>query len=302
MNAFVGWTFDARTVAPSVGGPDPVPDNWYKVVVDKSTIKPTRDAANNMLELQLKIIEGQFNGRTVYWNLNLFHTTSQAAVEMAYKALSAISHVTGQFQLAAQPGEGVALPMIHNIPFYVHVIVRQGDRGPVNDIRGIKDVMGNEPGKQAQGGGPAAPAPAAPPPGPSWGPPAGGPAIPSTLSAPGGWQPGGQPQGQPPAAPPAQPGGWTTQPPGQPPAQPAGAPQQSWGPPAGQPQPQQPGPAPTGAPAWQPPGGQPLPPGAPSALQPSGPQWQQPGGAPQQQWAGPGGAGGPPQGAPGWQR
>jgi hypothetical protein len=294
--SFQGWTFDARTVTPQVSI-EPVPEGWYKVVVTKSNIKPTRDAANNMLELQCTVIEGQYQGRILFWNFNLFHTTSQQAVEIAYKQLSAVSHVTGVFQLAAQPHADMVLPMLHNIPFFAFVVIARGEQGPLNNIKGVKDINGNEPGKQGAGPAPQGPAP-------------------------GAWQPGGAPAGQPSTF--AQPGGYT---PPAPQGPPGGQPQ--WGAPQGQPQP---GPAAAPAPAWQP-GGQPQ--GQPQAApggwqsgpapaapgpgpaqqwQPGGPQGQpagtsyapsQQGGAPVQQWQPPQGQGqpgGPPQGAAPWGR
>lgn len=278
-----GWSFDARTVAPQMGF-EPVPQDWYKVIIRKSNIKPaSNNPANSMLILSCEIMEGAQKGKFIEWNLNLFHTTSAQAVEIAYKTLSAICYVTGQFQVTAQQGPDNATPMLHNIPFYVFAVITQGANGPLNNIRGIKDINGNEPGKT---GGGQMQQPAAPP---NFGPGQPGPAQPSTMVAPGGWQgqpgPGqGQPQGQQwapqggqPAAP--QSGGWQAGPgPG---AAPQGQPQGGY---------QQPGPAPQGQ-QWGPPQGQ-----QPAA--PQGQQWQPPGqGQP---------AGGPPPGgapgAPAWGR
>jgi hypothetical protein len=245
--------FDARSVAPQIGL-DPVPDNWYRVAIMKSNIVSTSKGDGGMLKLEMSILDGQFQGRSLFWNLNLFNPSAQA-VEIAYKQLSAIQHVIGVMNVNDQQAPDNAVPMLHNIPFYVHAIVVKGDKGQMNNMVGVKDINGNEPGKQQQQ--PVAPQGPAPggwaAPGPT------GPAV--APAAPGGWQapaPAGQPvQGG------TAPGGWS--PPGQPapaappPAQGPG----SWGPPQGQPaQATQPTPIAPGG--WTPPaaGGAP-PPNAP---------------------------------------
>lgn len=263
------WSFDARSVAPSMGF-EPVPQDWYKVVIRKSNIKPaSNNPANMMLELSMEVLEGPQRGKVIPWNLNLFHTTSQQAVEIAHKSLSALCHVTGVFQVAAQPGQDNAVPMLHNIPFFAFVVVAQGQQGPLNNVRGLKDINGNEPGKT--GGAPMQqPAPPTVAPAFQPGPPQQPPQQPTQYAAPGGYSP--QPQ-QPPQGGPAPQWGAPQQP--QPPAQPPGG---QWSSTPAAPPPQQGAPA---GPAWTPPQQ-----GGPAPAQPpQNPQWQP--GPP---------AGGPPQG------
>jgi uncharacterized protein DUF669 len=249
--------FDARTVAPQVSL-EPIPQNWYKVAVIKSNIKPTSAGDSGLLELICQVLEGQYQGRLLYYNLNIFNK-SQQATEIAYKQLSALCHVVGQYQVQDQNAPDHAVPMLHNIPFYANVVIAQGTKGPINNIVGLRDVNGNEPGKQGmgpQGGMPGQQpggfgAPAGAPPGgfqPQQAGPAGG-------MAPGGAHPGGW------QAPPNQAPGWGG-------GAPAGGPQpgpgpQQWGPPQGgqpgpgaQPQQQQWGPPNTAQPT-QPAQGQP---------------------------------------------
>lgn len=295
---------DLRTIPPQTNL-EPVPESWYKVVIRKSNFKPTKDGANGMLEFQMEIIEGQYTGRFLFWNLNLFHQSSQQAVEIAHKQLSAIGHVIGQYTVQDQAVADNVLPNFHNVPFFVHVVISQGNNGPINNIRGVKDINGNEPGKQGQGPQP----PQGPAPGvaPAWG-------GQTMIAAPGGYQ-APPPAAQPPGQPFAQPG--MAPPPAQGPGvAPGPAPAPAWG---GQPQGQpQPGPAPAaqpGQPQWgapaMPPQGQPQQPQPPAAggwstgapAQPPA----QPGPAPGQQWqpqapGGPQGPGvAPGSGAP-WQR
>lgn len=287
------FSFDARTVAPQTAL-EPVPVNWYKVVITKSNVKPTKNDVNQAyLELVMTIIEGQFKDRQLYVNLNIFNQ-SQQAVEIAYKQLSAICHVVGQYNVQAQQNApDNTTPMLHNIPFMAYVVVGTGTNGPNNNVKGFKDIAGNDPGKQGQnqggtqqpqGGQPgpgfgAQPQPGQGQPGATWNGPQGG-------TAPGGQYPngapqGGQPQQQPqyanPNPNPQQPNnaGWSTGP--APQGQPVQTPQFQ-PPPPNQQQPQ-------AQPQYAPPGGQ-QPQGQPQYQQPQ-PGTFQPGNAPQ---GGPAGA------------
>lgn len=289
--------FDARTVQPAMTL-EPVPGGWYKVIIRKSNIKPTQKGDGGFLELQCEVVEGQHANRILYWNLNLFNP-SEAAVEIARKTLSAICHVIGRFDVQDQQIQDSATPMLHNVPFFVLVNVEQGTKGPINNMRGCKDLNGNDPGKQAMGAAPAAPMGA--PAGPQWAQAAPA-AAPAAAPIPTAWQqsPQGQPQGW--AASPASgqsaPGGFT---PNVPLGQPA-APQTA----AGQPWQAGTNTQPMAAPAQQQPQwqqNQAPQQTAPAPQQPQAPQWSgQPTqaaapAAPQQQWT----QGAPPANAP-WQR
>jgi hypothetical protein len=305
-----GWSFDARTINPeNAFGGGAFPEGWYKVRISKSNIKPTNSDPQNSgkLELQCEVIEGGMQGRVYYWNLNVFNKNPQA-VEIAYKQLAALCAVTGQYQVSAQQGVDTAVPMLHNIPFYLQLVVVPGQTGPINNVKGIRDINGNEPGKTGSGPPMQQPAPpnVGPAGGPSWGSP-GAPQAPSQMSAPGGWSPGpaapaaGAPAGggwstgpAPGPAPAGGPGGWGGVSSGPAPAGPGpGGPSWGGGAPQGQPQP------PAGQPQW---GAPPPQPGPPAGA----PQWggapQPQAGQPQQQWQpGPGQpAGGPPAGAAPW--
>jgi Protein of unknown function (DUF669) len=241
--------FDARSVSPQVSI-EVIPEGWYKCIVQKSNIKPTKAGDGGLLELILQIIEGQYQGRTLYWNLNLFNPNQQAC-EIAYRQLSSLCHVIGQFNVQDTNTPDNMAPALHNIPFMAHAVIAQGNQGSINNVKGVRDINGNDPGKQGQG-----PAMAAPAQGQIYTPPpsAGGP-------APGSWGPQQQPNPNPSQAAPAAagqaPAAW--QPPGQgapnpAPAPAAGAPQPSWSPQAqGQ---AQPSPAPNPG-QWQGQGGAP---------------------------------------------
>lgn len=239
------FQFNAAAVPP-MQPQDPLPEGWYQALIKTSEGKPVKDKPQSgLLAQEFEVIDGQFRGRKVFNNLNLWNENQQAC-EIAGRELSAQCHVTGKFVIQDTSE-------LHNIPMYIKVTLD----GNQNRIKGYKDMQGNDPGKT--GGTPnaqpqqMAPPPAAPPaaawgngqqqqqPGAAsaWG------GAPATAAAPaqqqqpaqGGWQGGGQqaaPAGAPawgggaaapaaaPVAAPAQ-GGW-----GGAQQQPQGGGQPSW--------------------------------------------------------------------------
>lgn len=246
---------DLRAIQPATTQ-EPLPEGWYKVSIKKSNIKPTNDQESGKLELICEVIEGQYSGRSVYYNLNLWNKSQQSA-ELSWKQFSAIGHCIGVYN----PSEGnmpdLAVPNFHNIPFFAYLTLFAGEKGTINQVRGVKDVNGNDPGKMANQPSQGIPAPPSSPPQPApqqqpQPPQQGGWSAAGAQPAPqqGGWAP----QGQAPAAPPQNAGGWAPQQQPQPqaaPTAPPGPPPNQWSPQQGQPQP--PAAAPTN---WAPqPGG-----------------------------------------------
>lgn len=254
--------FDSRSVAPSQPM-EPVPEGWYPVVIAEEEQKGVANKPQCwFLSLVMEIIDGPAKGRKLFANLNLGNDNMKA-VEIAHRELSAICHVTGQFVLSEQTGGTAALK---GKPFMVKVIVSESR----NEIKGYKDMMGNDPGKTGGQGAHAPAAPVAPPAPPAMAPQA--PAAPAWGAQPAAPQQPQQPQ-QPAWGAPAQ----------QPQPQqfaPQQAPQQPAAPAWGAPQPAQAAP---GAPAWG--GGAPAPVAAPAPA--AAPAWAPAaGGAPQQApWA-----------------
>lgn len=131
--------FDANTVDPNVTF-DPLPAAWYKMAIESSEMKPTKDGMGSYLELKLKVLEGQYVNRTIFDRLNL-RNANATAQEIAYKTLSAICHATGVIQLQDSQ-------QLHGIPMNVKVAVRAatGDYEASNDVKGYKnanEAMGN---------------------------------------------------------------------------------------------------------------------------------------------------------------
>ena len=174
--------FDARTVVPDTGQQDPVPAGWYKVVMDKSEMKPTKDGTGMRLEMQFKVIDGQYTNRKIFEGLNL-QNANPVAQEIAYKQLSAVAHAVNVLMVEDSS-------QLHNIPLQIKVKLKpaQGQYDAGNSIvayKNINELVSHTPA--AVPGAPAAfgagaPASFAPPPAAFAPPPVAAPAA-------GGWAP-----------------------------------------------------------------------------------------------------------------
>lgn len=251
--------FDATGVPPDLGKGDPLPPGWYNVAMASSENKPTKGGVDSSyLECIFGVLDGQFQGRKLYYRFNLKNANAQA-VEIAYKQLSAVMHAVNHLQC----GDSTEL---HGRPLKVRVKVKpaEGEYEASNEITAFKNINDQSaatptaPGFGApptfmpppQAGPPAGWAPQ-PPAGPpqGWAPPAVGFAAPAPAGPPPGWQPPAPAAvaWQAPPAPPAAAPAWQP---------PAGAPPQPWAAPPAAPAapaaPQAPVPV-AGPPAWSPP-------------------------------------------------
>lgn len=209
--------FDARQVAPDQGQQDPVPAAWYNAVMDKSEMKPTKDGTGARLEMQFKIIDGQFANRKIFEGLNL-QNSNPVAQEIAYKQLSAIAHAVNV--LLVEDSQ-----QLHNIPLKLKVGLKAatGQYEAKNEIKAYKNI--NEVVTQ-----PAA-APGAPAAFGAGAPAAFGAPPPAAFAPPAAGQPWAPPAAGQPWAAPAPAAAAPLQAPVQAPAPAAAAPAQPWAPP-----------------------------------------------------------------------
>lgn len=149
----VALNFNAAGVKPNAGF-EPVPSGIYDVIITASEEKPTKSSTpqnpKSYLQLTMTIQGGEHHGKTVIERLNL-KNDNQQAVDIAYGTLSAICHVTGRMQVQDSS-------QLHGVPFKIMVnkVERNDQPGSFsNEIKGYKDINGNDPGfaGQVQGGG-----------------------------------------------------------------------------------------------------------------------------------------------------
>lgn len=132
--------FNPKSVDPTQGVGQ-LPIGKHPVVIVAEEIKPNSNNDGGMLVFELQIIDGPAKGATGAYRLNLYNKSAKAA-EIAHRQLSAICHVTGQFQLGPQ-GDDVSV--LRAIPFLVEVVPQADTQ--YTEIKKVYDINGNEPGK-----------------------------------------------------------------------------------------------------------------------------------------------------------
>lgn len=122
-------------------GSSSLPVGKHKVIVKTSEVKPTADGSNGYLQLNLEIIEGQYQGLEGAYRLNLYHSSKQTS-EIAHRQLSAVCHAIGLLSVITDSAQ------LHNIPFIVEVALQKGEAGTekgYTEVKKVYDVNGNEP-------------------------------------------------------------------------------------------------------------------------------------------------------------
>lgn len=158
--AFLGTTFDANTVAPSAPR-ELLPAGKYHVQIINSEMRDT-SKGGQMLWLEMSVMDGQYANQHLFTNLNLINS-SEKAVEIAQRTLSAICHATGQLSVSDSE-------QLHHRSLIAIVKVRPAGpdqngvmREAQNEIGGYQPLSGNQAPAAAshaapvtQGGAPAA--------------------------------------------------------------------------------------------------------------------------------------------------
>lgn len=136
--------FDTTNVDPA-GDFTPVPDGKYTVAITNSDRRESRATPGCFyLSVECEILEGEYKGRKLFDNLNLWHE-SQKAAEMAIKTLKAIQVATNQI-------DSKDFGQMHNIPITVKVkCVKRQDNGEMkNEIKAYlpPDIAQLAPGRR----------------------------------------------------------------------------------------------------------------------------------------------------------
>lgn len=127
--------FNAEQVAPQAAF-EPIPNNWYNVMIDESEMKPTKAGDGAYLECRLSVIDGDYANRKLFIRLNL-QNKNETAVEIAYGQLSAICHATGVIQVNDSQE-------LHGKPFAAKVTIRppKDNYEATNEVKGFKACDG----------------------------------------------------------------------------------------------------------------------------------------------------------------
>lgn len=122
--------FDARAVEPNEGF-DIMPAGEYDAAIVASEVKQTTNGDGKYLKLELQILNGQYQNRKVWDNLNIWNPNAQA-VQIAKGTLSAICRAVN----VLTPNDSAEL---HNKPLRVKLAVKKdAEYGDRNVIKAYK--------------------------------------------------------------------------------------------------------------------------------------------------------------------
>ena len=134
--------FDATQFAPAIIGTGQLPvsdSHGWPVVIVSSEVKPTKSGTGGYIEFLLQIIEGEHEGDTGAYRVNLFNP-SEEAKQIAQRQMSALCYVTG----VLKPTDTAQL---HNKPFRAIVGLQKNLKEGENytEVKGVKDIEGDNP-------------------------------------------------------------------------------------------------------------------------------------------------------------
>jgi hypothetical protein len=133
--------FDARTVEPNQGF-DVLPAGEYDAVIVNSEVKATQAGDGRYLKLELQVLNGQFQNRKVWDQLNIWNPNAQA-VQIAKGQLSAICRAVN----VLTPQDSAEL---HGKPLRIKVAVKKdAEYGDKNVVKAYKPRQVAPPAPQA---------------------------------------------------------------------------------------------------------------------------------------------------------
>lgn len=145
--------FDATTVEPG-GSFDPIPAGEYDAIIADSELKKTTKGDGEYLKLKLQVLNGQFQNRIVFDNLNI-RNPNEKAQQIARGNLSAICRAVG----VLTPKDSSEL---HNKPLKIKLAIEKDEKyGDKNIVKAYKPRNGNGNGSTVPAASSPSPAPQA---------------------------------------------------------------------------------------------------------------------------------------------
>lgn len=127
----IAYKFDVTNIDPYVGGGGaPLPRGWYLMPITNMEVKENnkKETGHNLF-LEYTVHVGELKGRKHFENLNLWHTASSAAVEIAEKQLSSIGHAVNVLA-------GEDLTLLANKPMLVELDLTEAEPDKVDPNTG----------------------------------------------------------------------------------------------------------------------------------------------------------------------
>lgn len=104
LNMSVQLAFNAQNVAPAENSFDMIPNGWYRQVIEKAELKPTKAGTGSYISLQVRIQgqvdTGEHANRVVFGNINYTNPNPEAQ-DIGQRQLSALCHAIGVMNLTA---------------------------------------------------------------------------------------------------------------------------------------------------------------------------------------------------------
>lgn len=136
-----GFSFNPTQYAPQYGLPTIQPGKYPAVVSKAEPTRSNNNQANTYLKIEFTLTQqaGQYAGRKVYKNINLWNQSQQAS-EIAHGEMSALLLCMGIAQEIQQ------LDVMYNRPLLIEVV----ENGQYSEVKTFYDINGNQPGKANQ--------------------------------------------------------------------------------------------------------------------------------------------------------
>lgn len=114
------FSFNAAS-APQPSSPQrgPLPPGSYEVIIAQSDIKATKAGTGEYIELEMQIVDGEYQGRRIWERLNV-NNPNKTAEDIAKAALGALCMAVGVDDLTDTE-------QLHDIPFIIGVEVDRKD-------------------------------------------------------------------------------------------------------------------------------------------------------------------------------
>ncbi|QEG07743.1 hypothetical protein [Salmonella phage SE4] len=91
--------FNSAEVEPQASF-DPIPKNWYQMMIEEVELKPTAAGTGSYLSLRLRVNEGEFSNRVVF-DMITYSNPNQQAVDIGHRKLSQLCRAVGIVQLTS---------------------------------------------------------------------------------------------------------------------------------------------------------------------------------------------------------
>ncbi len=128
--AALGFQFNANEVPQEER--ELLPAGNYMVLIENSELVQTKSGSGTMLKLVLNVLDGPYQNRKIFWNINIVNQ-NDLAQQIGQRQLAQLCHAIGKVTIQ-DSGE------LHLIPFIARIAVRQDKSGQYQDQNEVKEA------------------------------------------------------------------------------------------------------------------------------------------------------------------